>query len=72
LLPYCSLWCHAAGISSSSSLGYTAARSVTTSTGAVPAVAMARSKNSRAAALSRLAATYTSMTWPYWSTARYT
>jgi hypothetical protein len=72
LLPYCSLWCHAAGNSSSSSFGYTGARSVTTSAGGAPAVVSARSKNARAAAVSRLAATYTSMTCPYSSTARCT
>jgi len=43
--------------SSSTSFGYTGARSVTISDGAVPAVVSARWKNARAAALSRLAAT---------------
>ena len=46
------------------------ARSVVTSAGAV-APASARVKNRRAAFLSRLGDTSTSMTWPNWSTARY-
>jgi hypothetical protein len=33
VVPYCSLWCHAAGTRSSSSFGYTDARSVITSAG---------------------------------------
>jgi len=44
---YCSVRCHAAGSSSSSTTGYVAARSVITSAGATLVVAMARSKNRR-------------------------
>src|SRR6266511_4096811 len=52
LLACCSARCHAAGSSSSSTTGYVAARSVITSTGAA-FVAMVRSKNRRAAVMSR-------------------
>src|SRR5437764_8024709 len=44
LLPNCSKWCHAARNRSSSSLGYTGARSVITSAGAAPAPVIARWK----------------------------
>jgi hypothetical protein len=49
---------------------YVAARSVTTSTGRILVVAMARSKNRRAAIASRRGETSASMTWPNSSTAR--
>jgi hypothetical protein len=43
---------------------------VTTSTGVILVVVMARSKKWRAALASRLEETNTSMTWPNWSIAR--
>jgi len=64
VLAYCSVRCHAAGNSSSSTTGNVPARSVITSTGATFVVAVARSKNRRAAVMSRLRETNTSMTWP--------
>ena len=72
LLACRSTWCHADGTSSSRTAGYTGAASVTTSVGRTFNVASARRKNRRAAAASRRAETSTSMTWPSWSTARYT
>jgi len=62
------LW-NAAGIRPSIAARNAGARSVTTSTGS-PCPRIARVKNRRAAKKSRLADTYTSMIWPYWSTAR--
>ena len=53
LLAYRSVRCQATGSSSSSTAGYTGAWSVTTSTGAIRIVPMARWKNRRAAAASR-------------------
>jgi hypothetical protein len=50
--------------------GYVAAQSVTTSTGATFVVAMACSKNRRAALASLCGDTSTSMTCPNWSIAR--
>jgi hypothetical protein len=47
-----------------------AAWSVVTSIGVTLVVPIARSKNRRAAAVSRREETNTSMTWPNWSTAR--
>jgi hypothetical protein len=44
---------------------------VTTSAGS-PCAAEAAVKNVRATVMSRCLDTYTSMTWPCWSTARYT
>jgi hypothetical protein len=54
-----------------STRGYAAALSVMTSAGVTLVVSIARSKNLRAASLSRREESYTSMTWPNWSTARY-
>jgi hypothetical protein len=65
LFAYCSTTCSAEGTSSSSTLGYTGARSVVTLTGIVSA-RNARMKKRRAAARSRVAESRTSMTWPYW------
>jgi hypothetical protein len=45
---------------------------VTTSVGGAPATVSARWRNARAAAVSRFAETYTLMTCPCWSAARYT
>jgi hypothetical protein len=59
-----SVRCHAAGNSSSSTIGLVAAWSVTTSIGATFVVPVARSKKRRAAITSRCADTSTSMTWP--------
>ena len=70
LLLYCSVTCAAAGTSSSRTLRYGPALSVVTSTGTGP-WRMARVKNRRAAAVSRCSDSSTSMTCPYWSTARY-
>jgi len=70
-LAYCSVRCQAAGATSSSTVRYTAARSVTTSAGVSIVDLMARSKNRRAAAASRRCDTNTSMTCPNWSVARH-
>jgi hypothetical protein len=69
LFAYCTVLWNAAGMNSSTTLNSVQARSVTTSVGALrPASAV--KKNRRAARVSRRAETYTSMTWPHWSTAR--
>ena len=52
--------------------GIDGAASVTTSSGVTLSVRSARVKNRRAAAASRWTVSSTSMTWPCWSTARYT
>ena len=62
LFAYRSVRCHAAGSSSSSTLGYTVALSVTTSTGVTLVDSVARWKNRRAAPASRREETYTSTT----------
>jgi hypothetical protein len=72
VVAYRSVQCHAAGSSSSSTTGYVAAWSVTTSTGVTLIVPIARSKNRCAAVASRREETNTSMTCPNWSIARYT
>src|SRR5829696_4557643 len=69
LFAYCSVRCAAAGTSSSSTRRYGPALSVVTSTGAGPYF-NAPVKKRRAAAVSRCSDSSTSMTWPYWSTAR--
>jgi len=66
---YYSLRCQAAGTSSSSTAGYAAAWSVTTSTGVAFVMPMACSKNRRAAFATRRVDTNTSMTCPNWSIA---
>jgi hypothetical protein len=53
-----------------SAIGQVAALSVTTSTGVILVVVMARSKQRRAALASRCGETNTSTTWPNWSIAR--
>jgi len=70
LLAYWSVRCHVAGSRSSSTAGYAAGRSVVTSIGMTLVVPIARSKNRRAAAVSRRGETNTSMTCPNWSIAR--
>jgi hypothetical protein len=70
VVAYCSVTCAAAGTSSSMTRRYGPALSVVTSTGAGP-YRRARVKNRRAVAVSRCSDSSTSMTCPYWSTARY-
>src|SRR6266700_1287348 len=72
LFVYCSVRCQAAGTTSSSTIGEVAAWTVVTSAGVTLVVLMACWKNRRAAVASRRGETNTSMTWPNWSTARYT
>jgi hypothetical protein len=66
----CSVQCQAAGSSSPGTAGYAAAWSVTTSTGMIAVVPMARSKKRWAALASRRADTNTSMTCLDWSSVR--
>jgi hypothetical protein len=70
LLAYWSVRCHVASSRSSSTAGYAAAGSVVTSIGVTLVMPIARSKNRRAAAVSRRGEMNTSMTCPNWSIAR--
>ena len=69
LLAYLIVLCNAWGSNSSITFANVAARSVMTSSGS-PCSAIAVVRNFRVAVTSRRVETYTSMTWPYPSTAR--
>jgi len=70
LFSYWPVLCNAAGIRLSTTFAKAGARSVITSVGS-PWKFRAAVKNARAEAMSRRCDTYTSITCPRWSTARY-